>query len=457
VQGLRRSYDVSDDPRLPPALARKSTRQLEEIPLKQPPVDLVVLVNGFPRLSETFVLQEILDLERRGVRMGIVALRRPEETVHQEALAELRAEVTYLPELQAGAPRLAVRTAHAALALRSPGRYLDGIARVVGSPDFSRVNLDRAVLLAHHVLRLGRPPLYVHFAHRPATIGRFASLLSGVPYAVSAHAKDIWLTEERELRAKVRDAQVVLTCTEEGAGRLGEVAGGRTPVRLAHHGVDVEHTPGLATSAGGLPVILAVGRLVPKKGLHTLIEAAGLLKSRGVDFRLRIAGEGPEWATLQRLVHRCDVADRVSFLGPLTPQEVRDELRAASVFALPCRRLPDGDRDGIPNVILEAMSQGLAIAATTLAGVSEAVVHEESGLLSPQDDAGALAQHLERLVRDGRLRARLGRAARRRAVERFDRRVTLAAVPAVLAEAGLIDARFAEAEPPAAAGVRLAA
>src|SRR5207249_9768682 len=132
-----------------------------------------------------------------------------------------------------------VRLAHAALLLQRRLGYVNGFSDVVGSPEFTRSLGDRSVLLAHRLVRLGSPPLYVHFAHRPATIARFAALLAGVPYALSAHAKDIWLTPERELARKVRDAEIVLTCTTSGHEQLAALAGGRTPVRLAYHGVDL--------------------------------------------------------------------------------------------------------------------------------------------------------------------------------------------------------------------------
>lgn len=407
--------------------------------------DLIVVVNGFPRLSETFVLQEMLDLERRGVRLSIVALRRPEESVAQEALAELRAKVTYLPDLAAKAHRLAVRTAHASLLVRGRQTYLDGLARTIASQDFSRANLDRAALLGHHVQRLGSPSLYVHFAHKPATIGRFAALLTGVPYALSAHAKDIWLTPPRELAAKVRDSAAVLTCTQEGRDHLAAVAGSATCVRLAHHGVEVETGHVAERGSGPEPVVLAVGRLVEKKGYPTLLAAAALLRDRGVRIRVRIVGEGPEWGRLQRMVHALGVEGSVAFLGPLTPAEVADELRRADVFALACERLADGDRDGIPNVILEAMARGLPIVSTRLAGVAEAVVDGECGLLTEQGDAQAFASSIQRLVADPGLRVILGEAARARVVRHFDRRATLPAVTEVLVEAGIVSPRHGDA------------
>jgi glycosyltransferase involved in cell wall biosynthesis len=400
-------------------------------------VDLVVLVNGFPRLSETFVLNELLDFERRGLRLHVVALRRPEEIVRQEALEKLRAPVEYLDDGTLWSRRLAVRTAHAALLLRRGASYFDALADVLRSPDFSRSALAGAALLAHRLLRLGSPPLYVHFAHKPGTHGRFAARLAGVPYALSAHAKDIWLTPPPELKAKASDAEVVLTCTEEARAYLQGLVRGATQVHRVYHGVDV---PPLLpqTDRGGTPVVLLVARLVEKKGVDLLIRAAALLRVRGADFVVRIAGEGPDWARLQRLAHELRVADQVSFLGPLTESEVRAEYGHATVFALPCQVLPNGDRDGLPNVLLEAMAHGLPVVSTTLAGVREAVVDGESGLLvAPRDEVG-LADALERLLGDGALRARLGTNARRWVAERLERQANLPAVHTALASAGVI-------------------
>jgi glycosyltransferase involved in cell wall biosynthesis len=416
-------------------------------------VDLAVLVNGFPRLSETFVLHELLDFERRGLRLHVVALRRPDEIVQQEALQNLRARVEYLDDGTLWSRRLAVRAAHAALLLRRGASYLDGLADVSRSADCTRSTLAGAAILAHKLLRLGAPPLYVHFAHKPGTYGRFAARLAGVPYALSAHAKDIWLTPARELEAKASDAAVVLTCTEEARIYMQELVGGATRVHRVYHGVEIP--PSLPRiDRGGTPVVLLVARLVEKKGVDLLIRAAALLRARGADFMVRIAGDGPEWARLQRLVHELEVADRVTFLGPLMESEVRAEYGRASVFALPCQLLPNGDRDGLPNVLLEAMSHGLAVVSTTLAGVREAVVDGESGLLVAPRDEVALADALERVLADGALRARLGAKARQYVAERFDRRANLPAVHTALASAGLIPTVASPEETAANAVVR---
>jgi glycosyltransferase involved in cell wall biosynthesis len=404
---------------------------------------LVVVLNGFPRLSETFVLHELLELERRGLRLQVVALRHPEEFVRQEALDRLQAEVEYLPDLAEAAPKLAVRAAHAALLLRRPRTYLNGLAEAISSPDFSRTNLRRGAILAHRLIRLGAPPVYVHFAHKPATIARFACLLAGLPYGLSAHAKDIWLTPDRELACKVRDAAVVLTCTAEGERHLKKLSGGHTDVRLVYHGVDTSRGAHQRADLAEPPVVLTVGRLVEKKGHETLLRAAALLRDRGRAFRLRIAGEGVEWPRLQRLVHELRLEDRVAFLGPLSESEVEREYASADIFALACRQLGNGDRDGIPNVVLEAMAHGLAVVSTANTGVAEAVTDGESGLLAPQWDVEGFAGKLERLLVDPMLRERLASRARERVAERFDRSANLPQLIEALAAARLIPADVA--------------
>jgi glycosyltransferase involved in cell wall biosynthesis len=430
------------------------------VPERRRTVDLVVVVNGFPRLSETFVLQEVLELERRGARHHHVAMRRPEELVQLEGVGRLRAEVEYLPDfalpVRSRGVAMRLRLAHAALCLSAPRRYLNALAEIASSRDFSRTALRRSVLLAHRLLLLGSPPVYVHWAHKPATVARFGARLAGVPYGLSAHAKDVWVTPPSELVRKVRDAEVVLTCTSDVCAHLRQLAGGRTPVELVYHGVDTDLLAPRAVDSRA-PVILSVGRLVEKKGYPTLLRAAAILHEREVDFQLRLVGEGPEWAALQRLVHELGIGALVSFLGPLTESEVRSQYADAQVFALACQELTNGDRDGIPNVILEAMASGLPVVSTESAGVAEAVVHGESGLLVPQGDPDALAGALMRVLRDHELRGRLGRRARARAVDRFERARHLARATDVLQSAGLLpsdlagELRTARTRPAAAA------
>jgi glycosyltransferase involved in cell wall biosynthesis len=402
----------------------------------EPEVDLVVLVNGFPRLSETFVLQELLDLERRGLRLLVLALSRPNEVVRQEALCELRARVEYVPE-KIAISRLRVARAHGTMFFHRGLGYGVALGGVARCPEATVGVMKRAVAVASRLVALGSPPLYIHFAHKPATIGRMAARLAGVPYALSCHAKDIWLTPPDELAAKVRGAEVVLVCTADGKEELERHAAGATPVQLAYHGIDVNVVP-VRRAATGPPRILSVGRLVDKKGHDLLIRAAALLRDRDVSFTLRIAGDGIEWARLQRLVHELDLSAQVTFLGPLSSREVEAEYESATVFGLACRHGANGDRDGLPNVVLEAMARELPVVSTTQGAAAEAVDHPRTGLLVAPEDPEALASSFEKLLRSPRTANEIGRAARMSIRERFDRERLLPTVAAALTDAGLI-------------------
>lgn len=398
--------------------------------------DLAVLVNEFPRLSETFVLGDLLGLEAAGARLHVFSMRRPDVELAHEAVEDLCAPVEYLPEISGRQRSLLLRAVQVALLIRDPSRFMRGLAEIYASPDYSRSRLQQALLLARRLDQIGSPPLYVHFAHKPATIGRFAALLLGLPFAISAHAVDVWTTPVPELRAKFRDAQLVLCCYQEAHEYVRRIADGTTRVEFAPHGVVVPPQPHREVASP--PVVLSVGRLVEKKGFDTLVQAARVMRDRGLEFQIRIAGDGPLWPTLQRLVNELDLADTVRFLGPLTAQELEPQYAAAAAFVLACRVGSDGNRDGLPNTILEAMARGLPVVSTTLASIEEAVIDDHTGLLAPPDDHEALAGALERLLIDRQLGARLGAAARARVVEQYDRDALASRVHTLLKTVGMI-------------------
>lgn len=398
--------------------------------------DLAVLVHEFPKLSETFVLADLLALEERGLRLHVFSLRRPQADLAQDGATGLRAPVEYLPEISGRQRSLLTRAINMAMFVRDPRRYASGLIEVYASPDFSRVRLQQAVLLARALMRLGTPPLYVHFAHRPATVGRFASLLLGTPFAVSAHAVDIWTSPPRELRVRLGDASVVLSCYEEARDYLAKITNGRTPVKLVRHGVDIPEDPVRAEVSP--PVVLAVGRLIEKKGFDTLLRASALLRERGLEFRVHIAGDGPLWPDLARLVGELGLADHIRFLGPLTRDELEPHFARAALFVLPCQVASDGNRDGLPNTILEAMARRVPVVSTTLPSVLEAIDDGREGLVVPPRDPGALANALARLLEDRGLRERLGEAGRERVGREYDRAVLASLTYEALVEAGMI-------------------
>lgn len=403
--------------------------------------DLAVLVHEFPKLSETFVLADLLALEQRGVRLHVFSLRQPSGELTQGGTSQLKAKIEYLPEITGRQLTLLTRAIHAAMFARSPTRYAAGLAQVYASSDYSKLRMRQAVLLAGGMLRLGVPPLYVHFAHKPATVGRFASLLLGNPFAISAHAVDVWATPPKELRAKLRDAAVVLSCYEEARRHLEWLAGSHTPVRLVRHGVEIPARPFHQEASPA--IVLAVGRLVEKKGFETLVRGAALLRDSGHDFRVHIAGDGPMWPTLARLVGELGVGELVRFLGPQTRDELEKHFAEAAVFVLPCQVAQDGNRDGLPNTVLEAMARGLPVVSTTLESVKEAIRDGVEGRLVTPQEPSELASAVAELLGDSDLRARLGHAARERVKRDYDRAALAPLGYAALTEAGLLKGRVA--------------
>lgn len=403
--------------------------------------DLAVLVHEFPKLSETFVLSDLRALEERGVRLHVFSLRRPAGALVQEGSSALKATVEYLPEISGRQLGLLTRAVHASMFVRSPARYAAGLAEIYASPDYSKLRLRQAALLARGLLQLGVPPLYIHFAHKPATVGRFASLMLGNPFAISAHAVDVWASPPKELRAKLRDASVILACYEEAQRHLERLAGGYTPVRLVRHGVDIPASVQRAEASP--PIVLAVGRLIEKKGFDTLLRAAALVGDSVPEFRVHIAGDGPMWPVLARLVGELGLDEIVRFLGPLTHDELEPHFARAAVFALPCQVAADGNRDGLPNTILEAMARQLPVISTTLPSVGEAIEDGVEGRLVPPQAPGPLAAALTELLGDPALRRRLGGAARERVRREHDRDALAPLGYTALSEAGLLNGRAA--------------
>jgi glycosyltransferase involved in cell wall biosynthesis len=371
---------------------------------------LAILTKTWPKLSETFVLGEILGLERRGYDLRIYALAAPQDEESRRVARGVRAPAAYPAR---GVPRMA--SAHAACAAAAPSRYLAAFVRALrrregdGLRDFLS-----AGWLAAELRRARAVHLHAHFATEPAGIAELASCMTGIPYSISAHAKDIWLSDAPSLQRKLGSAAFTVTCTEHNRAHLAAIAPQAQVLRM-YHCVDTERLrPPVARVpvTDRAPLILSVGRLRAKKGLHTLIEACALLRSAGADFRAQIVGYGPERAALASAIARYRLEDRVELTGKLDHDEVIHRYGDADLFVLPCTIVADGDRDGIPNVLLEAMSMGLPVVSTFVSGIPELVEDDGNGLLVAPEDATALAGAMRRLLDDDALRARLGAAAR---------------------------------------------
>ncbi|WP_152352535.1 glycosyltransferase family 4 protein [Brachybacterium subflavum] len=374
----------------------------------------------YPRFSETFILTEMLELEARGADLEVFSLRLPVDGRFHPDLAHLRAPVQYLHPGTLRAEHLwqALRDHLADLGPVGPEDLVDLAA---ASPREAAQALD----LARAARARGITHLHAHFASTATTVARLAARLAGITYSFTAHAKDIFHEEvdAADLRAKLAGAAAAITVSDFNLAHLRESFGeDARAVRRIHNGIALERFPfrGARADAGEPAHVVAVGRLVEKKGFDVLVEAASILRARGVDLAVDIAGAGPLEADLGAQILAAGLEDRVRLLGPLPQDRMRDLVRTASVFAAPCRVGSDGNRDGLPTVLLEAMALGTPCVSTPVTGIPEAIRDGSTGLLVPEDDAPALSDALESLLADPDLRRALSLAGRALIEERFD-------------------------------------
>jgi len=390
------------------------------------PLRVAFVLKGYPRLSEAFIAQEIAALERRGLDILIVSLRRPTDDRLHAVHREIRAAVHYLPEYLHREPLRVLRAWRAVRKLATYGNakaiWLKDLRR---DPTPNRIRrFGQALVLAAELPRdVGR--LHAHFLHTPASVARYAAILRGLPWSGSAHAKDIWTTPEWEKREKLAACDWLVTCTRTNHAHLAALAPpGR--VELAYHGVDLARFPAHRTVRGASdgadarhPVrILSVARLVEKKGTDILLEALARLPA-GLHWRFVQVGGGPLAARLRRRARKLGIAERIAWRGALAQDELLAEYRAADLFALACRVARDGDRDGLPNVLAEAQSQALACVATRVSAIPELIRDGSTGLLVTENDVAALAAALEALIRSPERRRALGDAGQARVRAEF--------------------------------------
>lgn len=417
------------------------------------------VMNAFPRLSETFIAHEIHQLERLGLPLRLFAVKREPEPLVHAVVAEIRAPLQHLPPVSSlsgsSLPAWlwqnlpAYGRAHARLLRQRPLAWLHTAASVLqlawahrsrgpwGLPRLRKVFIKEFLQAGHIAAEVRKDPdvghLHGHFCHGVATITWLASRLSGLPFSFTAHAKDIYQAElnpGRLLERKLGAARFVATCTCANAGVLQARHPRPDEVHTIYHGLDTEwFSPAPTPATGQPPLILAVGRLVEKKGFDQLIEACAGLHAAGVHFRCLIVGEpGPAQPHIERLIQARGLQAHVELRGAVSQDRLREIYRRAQVFALPCQVMEDGDRDGFPNVLAEAMAMGVPVVSTPISGIPEMIDDGVHGLLVEPRDAPALTLALQRLLTDADLHRRLAVAARARICERFDSRRTTVAL-----------------------------
>jgi glycosyltransferase involved in cell wall biosynthesis len=397
---------------------------------------LGLILKGYPRISETFISNEILLLENLGLRIHIFSMRQPRESFCHESVKKIRARVDYLPEtLLAPLPRLAYHNAR--LALKIPGAY--GKAIQAAARRFFRTYRSatiRHLLQAGYLVRKLLPEsgvthLHSHFAHSPTSVAMFAAMLSGLPFSFTAHAKDIYTSDPRQLRDKIALSKFVVTCTGYNQRYLQRLVprGVKTPIHRVYHGIDLDLFAGGGQEAGRCPKppfrILTVARITRKKGLSTVYRALKILKQRGIAFKHTLIGDGEDRNELLKLISSLGLYSEIQWLGTQPHHVVLEHYRLADLFVLGCEVAPNGDRDGIPNVFMESMAMGVPVIGSRISAIPEIIRDGRTGLLVPPADAEALSDAMIRLLTDHQLRSRVIPEAREVIRKHFDNRVLI--------------------------------
>ncbi len=399
-------------------------------------VPTAIVLKGYPRLSETFIAQEILELQRLGLDYTIVSLRHPTDKATHPVHGKITSGVNYLPEYLYQEPMRVLKAWWKARQMPGYGAvfrlWMKDLKR-----DFAPNRVRRfgqALVMATELDPRFRH-IYAHFLHTPSSVARYAALMSGRSWSASAHAKDIWLSPEWEKREKLADAAWAVTCTRYGFEHLDSLAPGKT--RLVYHGLDLSSfAPGgenkMERDGAGKPVrLLSVGRAVPKKGFDQLLDALARLPE-DVSWHWTHIGGGKELTALKSQADGLGLKDRVTWRGAAAQSEVLDAYRASDLFILPSRIAEDGDRDGLPNVLMEAQSQALCCLATDVSAIPELIEDEVTGVLVPPDDVAALTAAVESLIRNPALRMQYGVAGETKVRTRFDHQAAIGTLAALL-------------------------
>ena len=397
--------------------------------MNKPSIKVGYVLKRYPRYSETFVVNEILAHEAVGLDIDIFALRPPCDSHFQNIISQVRASVTYIRKPVQG------RVSHSLNSnAPTPASYfwaeLQEIALVI--PDFwSKLSFAagerastvyQAAWLAREVRLRQITHLHAHFGSVATSVTRLAAHFADVPYTFTAHAKDIFhnSVNPKDMTRKIRDSAAVVTVSNYNVQYLQRVYGSVTSnVERIYNGLDLTQFA-YASPQNRPPQIISVGRLVEKKGLSILVEACALLKQQGCDFHCQIVGTGELAGELKVHIEALGLVEQVCLVGARPQNEVFELLQQAAVFAAPYIIGKDGNRDGLPTVLLEAMALGTPCVGTDVTGIPELIRHEQTGLIVPQENASALASALQKLLENPSLRVKFATKARKLMESEFD-------------------------------------
>jgi len=410
-----------------------------------PPV-LGMILKGYPRISETFISNEIELLEQQGASIRIFSMRQPREAFAHPSIRRIRARADYLPEtLLKPLPRFLLHSAR--LAARSPQAVTAAWTLALQRYGRSRrlatfKHFFQAALLVDRLLPAAPVAhFHAHFAHSPTSVAFFASRLSGLPFSFTAHAKDIYTSRPDQLADKIDAARFVVTCTQYNQRHLNGLAPQAAgKIHCIYHGIDLGLFANATAQRRPAPPfeILTVARLTAKKGIATVLNALSLLKDQGLAFSYTLIGDGDDRPKVVAQIKALDLGGRVRLLGTCPHPVVLDHYRRADVFVLGCEVAPNGDRDGIPNVIAESLAMGVPVVATRVSALPEIVGSGIGGLLVPAKDPGAMAGAIRQVLEDGNLREGLITRGRDHVRQVFDNRFWIGKLAELFQKEGLL-------------------
>ena len=387
------------------------------------------ILKGYPRISETFISNEILRLEQQGFKLTLFPMRLPRENFTHDSVKQIQAEVHYLPTYL-GRQFLKLLFPNLLLLWKSPRRYLKVL--IIACKRFSRT---RKTATFKHLLQAGYlvnthlrkdahiDHLHGHFAHSPTSVTMFAALLSGIPYSFTAHAKDIYTSNPEQLREKIDSAAFVVTCTGYNANHLKTIAPKTaTPIHRIYHGIDTTLFSSSTPQAICSPPyrLLTVARITAKKGLPTLYQALVELKKRDVAFQHVLIGDGDDRDKILRLIEELGLESCCSWLGTRTHAEVLHHFAESDLFILGCQVAQNGDRDGIPNVLVESLAMGVPVVSTNVSAIPELVIDGETGRTVTPENSSAMAEAIMELLTDQQLREKVRNTGRAYVQKNFD-------------------------------------
>ena len=384
------------------------------------------ILKGYPRISETFIAQEILALEKKGISIHIYSLRGPREKFTHQINKNIKATVTYIPEYIYKAP---LKIFFSWLEIRKLPGYKHSKKEWIEDlkKDFTPNRIRRfaqAIVLSKE-LPNSISHLHSHFLHTPTSVAYYTSKILGKPYSISAHAKDIWTTKTWEKKKKLKNALWTTTCTKQNLEHLMDLAP-KSNINLIYHGIDFNRFPlskyeekinkGLEKSSP--LVILSIGRLVEKKGFDILLNSLSLLPN-DMNWKLEHIGNGPLNKELKNLAKKLRLDNKINWNGTLTQEEIFKFYKIADIFVLASKVTSSGDRDGIPNVIMEAQTQGIACISTNLPSIEELIINNISGILVESGSIIELKEAIINLIMNPDIRKKLGCAGQKRVKEKF--------------------------------------